>query len=467
MTSTPRFRRRRTRLLAVVTVAVLVALAIGVAAANRFAGPLPPRRLVMSTGREDGAYYDFGKQYRRVLAGHGFTLDLVPGAGSIETLTRLMAGTADVGFVQGGTAHAVDTSGLTALGGVFDEPVWVFHRRAVRVTDLSDLKGRRVAVGEPASGTRLLALQLLNDTGVTAANSTLRELPSDAVEAALLGDAVDAAFVVASPRAPLVHRLLAAPDLTLMSERRHLAYRTRHAFLTSVPIGEGVIDMARNIPPEDKVLLAARASLVVRDGIHPDLVRLLLFRGRSGAPDDERDGAGGSVPVGVVRGSAAQRSGRALPAHGAVVAGAHVPLLGGGAARSARADRVAGGRSSAGSCPCSSASGVCVSPAGTARCARPSIDAPTPTRPCSRRRSRECGTSAVTSPSCATRPCCTSASSITCGCTRPRARTPRAAPRRPRRGDRVGAPRDRQTSLRHWSSPRATLIRVAPACVPL
>jgi len=182
-----------------------------------------------------------------------------------------------VGFVQGGTAHAVDTSGLTALGGVFDEPVWVFHRRAVRVTDLSDLKGRRVAVGEPASGTRLLALQLLNDTGVTAANSTLRELPSDAVEAALLGDAVDAAFVVASPRAPLVHRLLAAPDLTLMSERRHLAYRTRHAFLTSVPIGEGVIDMARNIPPEDKVLLAARASLVVRDGIHPDLVRLLLF----------------------------------------------------------------------------------------------------------------------------------------------------------------------------------------------
>ena len=277
MTSTPRFRRRRTRLLAVVTVAVLVALAIGVAAANRFAGPLPPRRLVMSTGREDGAYYDFGKQYRRVLAGHGFTLDLVPGAGSIETLTRLMAGTADVGFVQGGTAHAVDTSGLTALGGVFDEPVWVFHRRAVRVTDLSDLKGRRVAVGEPASGTRLLALQLLNDTGVTAANSTLRELPSDAVEAALLGDAVDAAFVVASPRAPLVHRLLAAPDLTLMSERRHLAYRTRHAFLTSVPIGEGVIDMARNIPPEDKVLLAARASLVVRDGIHPDLVRMLLF----------------------------------------------------------------------------------------------------------------------------------------------------------------------------------------------
>jgi uncharacterized protein len=258
-------------------VAVLVALAIGVAAANRFAGPLPPRRLVMSTGREDGAYYHFAQQYRRVLAGQGFTLDLVPGAGSLDTLARLVAGTADAGFVQGGTAHAVNTNGLTALGGVFDEPVWVFHRDAVRVTDLSDLKGRRVAVGEPSSGTRLLALQLLGDTGVTAANSTLRDLPGGDVEAALRRGEIDAAFVVASARAPVVHRLLAAPGLTLMSERRYLAYRSRHAFLTSVPIGEGMIDMAGNIPPEDKVLLAARASLVVRGGIHPDLVRLLLF----------------------------------------------------------------------------------------------------------------------------------------------------------------------------------------------
>ena len=271
------FQRRRSRLIAFATLALLGALAIGVAVANRFAGPLPPRRLVMSTGREGGAYYHFAQQYRQLLARHGFTLDVVPGAGSIDTLERLMAGLADVGFVQGGTAHAVGTTGLTALGGVFDEPVWVFHRRSVPVNGLADLRGRRVSVGEPGSGTRLLALQLLNDTGVTAANSSLRELSSAEVEPALLGGAVDAAFIVASPQAPQVHRLLGAPELALMSERRHLAYRTRHTFLTIVPIGEGMVDMARNIPPEDKVLLAARASLVVRAGLHPDLVRLLLL----------------------------------------------------------------------------------------------------------------------------------------------------------------------------------------------
>jgi NMT1 family protein len=129
-------------------------------------------------GSGECAYYAFARQYRQLLARQGFTLELVPGAGSVETLTRLVAGTADVGFVQGGTARAVDASDLTALGGVFDEPVWVIHRRAVQLADLSELRGRRVAVGEPGSGTRLLALQLLSETGLTAVNTTVRELPT-------------------------------------------------------------------------------------------------------------------------------------------------------------------------------------------------------------------------------------------------------------------------------------------------
>jgi TRAP transporter TAXI family solute receptor len=284
-----RWRRRRVRLVAFVTALVLVALAIGVAVANRFAGPLPPRRLVMSTGREGGAYFEYALHYRQLLARQGFSLDIVPGAGSVETLERLRAGSADVGFVQGGVARTVDTTGLTALGGVFDEPVWVFFRRPVAVGDLAELRGRRVAVGEPGSGTQLLALQLLQDTGITPDNTTLRELPIGDTESGLRDGTLDAAFLVASIRAPVVHRLLEAPAIVLLSARRALAYRARHPYLTSLTIGEGMIDMARNIPPEDKIMLAARASLVVRAGIHPDLVRLLL-----GAADRVHATAGGA-----------------------------------------------------------------------------------------------------------------------------------------------------------------------------
>lgn len=62
-----------------------------------------------------------------------------------------------------------------------------------------------------------------------------------------------------------------------MSERRDAAYRSRHPFLTSVRIGEGMVDMTRNLPSEEKVLLATTASLVVRETVHPDWIRLLLL----------------------------------------------------------------------------------------------------------------------------------------------------------------------------------------------
>jgi uncharacterized protein len=267
----------RFRVATLVGVAFLVALALGVLVANRFAGPLPPRRIVMSTGREDGAYFAFALQYRRILSEHGFTLDIRPGPGSLETLTRLVNRTADVGFVQGGTTTGVDTTGLAALATVFYEPLWVFHRRALAVATLGDLKGRRVAVGEQGSGTRALALKLLADNHVDPANTTFLELPTSELEAAFHREAIDAGFIVASPQAPVVHTLLAEPGLTLMSERRDAAYRSLHPFLTSVRIGEGMVDMARNLPSDDKRLLAATASLVVRDAIHPDWIRLLLM----------------------------------------------------------------------------------------------------------------------------------------------------------------------------------------------
>lgn len=269
--------RSRPRAIALLVLLPVAALALGVAAANRFAGPLPPRRLTISTGREDGAYFAFAVQYQRVLAEQGFALDIAPGPGSVETLRRLASGRAGAGFVQGGTAGAVDTTGLVALASVFYEPLWVFHRRALRVGTLADLRERRIGVGEPGSGTRTLALRLLAGNGIGAANASLLELPAAELEAALEDGRLDAALVVASPRAPVVHSLLGNPAIALMSERREAAYRSRYPFLTSVQVGEGMVDMARNLPSENRVLLAVVASLVVRDTIHPDWVRLLLF----------------------------------------------------------------------------------------------------------------------------------------------------------------------------------------------
>ena len=251
---------------------VLVAFAI----LNRLVEPLPPRRITLSTGRENGAYYLYAKEYAKLAAADGFTVEILTGAGTVETLKRLVAGQAMAGFVQGGTAEAGPTEGLLSLGSLYYEPVWVFHRRTRPLRRLNDLRGLSVQVGEEGSGIRPLALRLLRDSGVTPQNSQLLALTTEGAATALEAGRIDAAFFIMAPTIPLVRRLLLSPNVSLWSVRRSLAYTTRYRFLSTVTLGEGVVDLVNDIPAQDVTLLAATATLVVREDVHPVIVRLLL-----------------------------------------------------------------------------------------------------------------------------------------------------------------------------------------------
>ena len=262
--------------LAWVLVPALVIVVIVLAILNHLVEPLPPRRITLMTGREGGAYYMFAKEYAKLAAADGFTVEILTGAGSVETLKRLTAGQAMAGFVQGGTAEAVPSEGLRSLGSLYYEPVWLFHRRSRMLHGLSDLRGLRIQVGEEGSGIRPLAVRLLRDSGVTAQNSTLLALTSEGAAAALETGRIDAAFFIMAPSVPLVRRLLLSPVVGLWSVRRTIAYTTRYRFLSTVTLGEGVVDLVADVPDHDVLLLAATATLVVRQDVHPVVVRLLL-----------------------------------------------------------------------------------------------------------------------------------------------------------------------------------------------
>ncbi len=111
---------------------------------------------------------------------------------------------------------------------------------------------------------------------MTAQNSSLLALTSEGAATALETGRIDAAFFIMSPTVPLVRRLLLSPTVSLWSVRRTTAYTTRYRFLSTVTLGEGAVDLAANIPDRDIVLLAATATLVVREDVHPVIVRLLL-----------------------------------------------------------------------------------------------------------------------------------------------------------------------------------------------
>ncbi|MBI4203921.1 MAG: TAXI family TRAP transporter solute-binding subunit [Betaproteobacteria bacterium] len=246
--------------------------------AYQFVKPAPPAALAMTTGTEGGAYRAYAERYREILARDGITLELRPSSGSIENLRRLADETSgvDVGFIQSGSGAAADAPGLVSLGSLYYEPLWVFYRGNVVLDRLSQLKGKRVAIGPEGSGIRKLALQLLSANDAEQQPTTLLDLGMAAAAKALQKREIDAAFIIAGPDSAVVQELLRADGVRLMSFSQAIAYTRLFPFLSSVVLPQGAIDLARNIPGRDTTLLAPTANLVAREDLHPALMSLLI-----------------------------------------------------------------------------------------------------------------------------------------------------------------------------------------------
>lgn len=246
--------------------------------AYQFVGPAPPREVTMTTGSERGAYHAFGKAYAVALAKAGVTLTLKPSAGTLENLSRMTSTTAPVhvGLVQGGLANASTHPGLSSLGRLFLEPLWLFHRADVPLARLPNLAGKRIAVGTEGSGTRPLVTAILTASGVTSDNSTfLGPTAADAVAMMTNGEA-DAVFLAMAAESELVQKLLHDTTVKLFSFNQADALVRLNPYLSKVTLPAGVIDMAANIPEQDVTLVAPAATLVVRNDLHPAVVGLLV-----------------------------------------------------------------------------------------------------------------------------------------------------------------------------------------------
>ena len=142
----------------------IIFLVIGLlVAAYWYLQPQPPKHVTLATGPTGSAYAQFGKRYAEALKANGITVELKPTSGSWENLELLRKGGADVGFVRGGSADPVadEEAGLSSLGSLFFEPIWLFYRAdsALKVdkktgtlTSLTQLRGLRVNVDMPAAG---------------------------------------------------------------------------------------------------------------------------------------------------------------------------------------------------------------------------------------------------------------------------------------------------------------------------
>ena len=239
--------------------------------------PLPPRFAVMTTGPPGSDYQLLGARYQELLGRSGVELRLVPSAGAVENLQRLNDPRSgiSIGFAEGGLTSEARSPALESLGTMFFEPLWLFSRVPLG-NKLEGLRGGKLALGPVGSGTHALAMTLLRLNGIDEHIVELQPLPADQATNALLRGEIDAAFIVASWDSSGLRRLLASPDLSLVSAPRADAYVALYPYLSKLVLPAGVGSLALNRPPTDVVLLAPRASLLVQRDLHPAIQRLLL-----------------------------------------------------------------------------------------------------------------------------------------------------------------------------------------------
>jgi len=257
------------------TVAVLLAAIAAVLVATP---PLPPRVVKMATGTPGGVYAEMGKRYQAFFARHGVRLELLPSQGAVNNVGLLRDPAAGVAaaFAQGGIAGASEPPGIVSLGTLFYEPFWIFTRLDARDPRSLAREGLRIGVGNPGSGTHKLGLDIARSVGLDLSRMRPVELPAEASAEALLRGEIDFVAMLLPWDAPLLRRLFLDEAVHPLSWPRADAHVALRPYLTRLTVPRGVVDLARDAPERDLTIIAAKASLLVREDVHPAIQFLFL-----------------------------------------------------------------------------------------------------------------------------------------------------------------------------------------------
>ncbi|MER5357952.1 TAXI family TRAP transporter solute-binding subunit [Streptomyces sp. NPDC002785] len=140
--------------------------------------PAPNGTLTFSTGVRSGVYHRYGERLRGDLAKDlpQVSIRLQTSEGSQQNIARVATGKADftiatadalATYLRGGGPGADRLRGCVRL---YDDYVQLVVPRDSEVRKVSDLIGKRVGVGQPGSGVRLIADRLLTAAGLNPAN---------------------------------------------------------------------------------------------------------------------------------------------------------------------------------------------------------------------------------------------------------------------------------------------------------
>jgi hypothetical protein len=237
--------------------------------------PPPPRSITIAAGIKGGAFEHIANRYRERLARHHITLNFhFASAGDSAKLIADPKSDVVGAFLFGGLLNRENAPDIVSLGRIDAAPFWIFYRGPETLDRLSQLKNKRAYV---TVATGDFVDRILAANGVKAGDMVVAPERGAAEAAKLLQtDKVDVAILPPIDlNAPSIQTLLRDPNIRLMNVTQAEAITRLFPSLNRLVLPEGVIDLEKNVPPNDVNLIGSTSAFVVRRDLHPELIFLL------------------------------------------------------------------------------------------------------------------------------------------------------------------------------------------------
>ncbi len=240
--------------------------------------------VTIGTGGVTGVYYAVGGAICRLVnkdrAKTGIRCSVESTGGSVYNVNTIKAGELDFGMAQSDVQYqAYNGTGsfkepdkdLRAVFSVHPEPFTLVARKEANVQSFKDLKGKRVNVGNPGSGTRSAMDELLAAENMKVSDFALAsELKADEHGPALCDNKIDAFFYgVGHPSANIQDpTTTCGAKLVPLVDPAVDALVKKHPYYAKVAIPGGIY--ANN--PQPTPTYGVLATLVTSSKVSPDVV---------------------------------------------------------------------------------------------------------------------------------------------------------------------------------------------------
>ncbi|MDD4104866.1 MAG: TAXI family TRAP transporter solute-binding subunit [Eubacteriales bacterium] len=261
----------------------LAALVLALALTLSLTSALAVDVLTMGTGGTSGTYYAFGSEIASLWNNNieGIEVAAQPTGASKANIVAITDGEFQLGWSQNDTisyAYNADPvhfegqtfDGFYAIAALYPEAVQIAVAADSDIKSVADLKGKKVSVGAPGSGTFINAVQVLESAGLTLDDISQYDQSFGESADAFQNLQLDAFFVVAGvPNTGIISADIKRPvRLLSLTPEQDEALKSKYAFYVDVTVPANTYSGVT----EDTVIPSITAVIIVSKDLSEEVV---------------------------------------------------------------------------------------------------------------------------------------------------------------------------------------------------